>query len=47
VKVREEIIDRSYISGTMSFLERWSQKKALHHRQKKKINKLGEDNENY
>jgi hypothetical protein len=28
-KVREEIIDRAYISGHIRFLERWSRKKGL------------------
>jgi hypothetical protein len=37
VKVREEIVDRSYDSGMMSFLERWSKKKELKRKLKKKI----------
>ncbi len=36
LKVREEHIDRAYTSGTLSFLERWSQKKVLHRRLKEK-----------
>lgn len=36
LKVREEHIDRAYRSGTLSFLERWSQKKVLHHKLKQK-----------
>jgi hypothetical protein len=37
VKVREEIVDRAYDSGMMSFLERWSKKKDLKRRLNKKI----------
>ncbi len=36
VKVREEIVDRAYDSGMMSFLERWSKKKELKRRLQKK-----------
>ncbi len=28
--VREEILDRAYSSGAVSFFERWSKKKSLH-----------------
>jgi hypothetical protein len=34
--VRKEFVDRAYTSGAMSFLERWSQKKALHCKRKEK-----------
>lgn len=34
--VEEERLDRVYKSGRMSFLERWSKKKTLHHRRMKK-----------
>lgn len=37
MKVREEIVDRAYDSGMMSFLERWSKKKELKCKLKKKI----------
>jgi len=37
VKVREEIVDRAYDSGMMSFLERWSKKKDLKRKFKKRI----------
>jgi hypothetical protein len=37
VKVREEIVDRAYDSGMMSFLERWSKKKDLKRKLKKKF----------
>jgi len=37
VKVREEIVDRAYDSGMMSFLERWSKKKDLKCKLKKRI----------
>jgi len=37
VKVREEIVDRAYDSGMMSFFERWSKKKELKGKLKKKI----------
>jgi len=37
LKVREEFLDRAYASGKISFLERWSQKKGLKRRIKKKI----------
>jgi hypothetical protein len=37
VKVREEIVDRAYDSGMMSFVERWSKKKELKRKLKKKI----------
>jgi len=35
VKVREEMVDRAYGSGMMSFLERWSKKKDLKRKSKK------------
>jgi len=31
-KVKEEMIDRAYSSGVMSFFERWSQKKDIQRR---------------
>ena len=37
VKVREEIVDRAYDSGMMSFVERWSKKKVLKRKLKKRI----------
>ena len=37
VKVREEIVDRAYDSGMMSFVERWSKKKGLKRKLKKRI----------
>jgi hypothetical protein len=37
VKVREEIVDRAYDSGMMSFVERWSKKKDLKRKLKKKF----------
>ena len=37
VKVREEIVDRAYDSGMMSFAERWSKKKELKRKLKKRI----------
>jgi hypothetical protein len=36
VKVREEIVDRAYDSGMMSFVERWSKKKDLKRKLKKR-----------
>lgn len=36
VKVRDEIVDRAYDSGMMSFLERWSKKKELKRKLKKR-----------
>jgi hypothetical protein len=32
--VREEKLDRAYVSGAIGFWERWSRKKALHLRKK-------------
>ena len=34
LEVKRELVDKAYTSGTMSFLERWSQKKVLHRRLK-------------
>ena len=34
LEVKREMLDKAYTSGTMSFLERWSQKKMLHRRLK-------------
>jgi hypothetical protein len=39
VKVKEEVVDRAYASGTMGFLERWSRRKLLHQRKRKHGNK--------
>lgn len=36
LKVQEEIVDRAYDSGLMSFIDRWSRKKALHRRGEEK-----------
>jgi hypothetical protein len=36
LKVREEKVDRAYAGGMIGFLERWSQKKDLHQKMKKK-----------
>ena len=36
LKVREEKVDRAYDSGMMGFFERWSKKKELDTRRKKK-----------
>ncbi|QTA93525.1 hypothetical protein [Desulfonema magnum] len=36
LKVREEVIDRAYDSGMISFLERWSKKKVIHRKKKEK-----------
>lgn len=35
LKVKEEIVDRAYESGVMSFFERWSKKKELRRKSKK------------
>ena len=35
VAVREEMVDRAYESGALSFLERWSRKKILHTKKQK------------
>lgn len=37
LKVREESIDRAYTSGRITFWERWSRKKEIERRIKKKI----------
>ena len=36
VKVQEEQVERAYSSGTISFVERWSRKKALEKKKKKR-----------
>ena len=36
VQVREEKVDRAYEAGMMGFFERWSRKKALHHKRQAK-----------
>jgi hypothetical protein len=40
VKVREEIVDRAYDSGMMSFIERWSKKKELKRKLEKRIKRV-------
>lgn len=48
MKVREEIVDRAYHAGAMSFLERWSQKKGIRRRLREKKNRHQEEgHENY
>jgi hypothetical protein len=39
IEVREEKVDRAYESGMMGFFERWSKKKELDTRRKKKEKK--------
>jgi hypothetical protein len=34
LKVKEEMIDRAYVSGTIGFLQRWSKRKSLFHQKK-------------
>ncbi len=36
LQVKEEVTDRAYESGSIGFFERWSQKKKIHHRLRKK-----------
>jgi len=36
LQVREEKVDRAYRSGMIGFMERWSTRKDLHRRKKKK-----------
>lgn len=36
LKVKEEIVDRAYESGMITFLERWSKKKELQRKLKKR-----------
>lgn len=38
-KVREEVIDRAYHAGAISFLERWSKKKYFQRKQLKQVEK--------
>jgi hypothetical protein len=38
-KVKEEMIDRAYSSGIMSFFERWSQKKDIQRRRQNDLKK--------
>jgi hypothetical protein len=40
VKVRDEIVDRAYDSGMMSFFERWSKKKELKRKLEKRIKRV-------
>ncbi|MBW1650117.1 MAG: hypothetical protein JRJ44_05490 [Deltaproteobacteria bacterium] len=35
IKLKEEMVDRAYTSGKLSFFQRWSQKKALCKEEKK------------
>lgn len=42
-KVREEIVDRAYKAGAMSFFERWSMKKRLHRRLRENIKKTHQE----
>ena len=37
--VREEVVDRAYSSGLMSFWDRWSKKKEFHRRIREKVKK--------
>lgn len=37
VTVREEMVDRAYASGMVGFFERWSRKKALAGKKKRRI----------
>ena len=37
LKVRGEMVDRAYQSGGMNFFQRWSQKKSLQQKRKKKM----------
>ncbi len=34
LKVKEELVDRAYASGRISFIERWSKKKTLNRKRK-------------
>lgn len=36
LQMREEVVDRAYRSGMMSFFERWSKKKELHRKRTSK-----------
>ncbi|RLC31410.1 MAG: hypothetical protein DRH32_04275 [Deltaproteobacteria bacterium] len=36
LQVREEKVDRAYASGVIGFMERWSSRKELHRRKKRK-----------
>lgn len=37
LKVKEELVDRAYTSGRISFFERWSKKKRLNRKRKDKV----------
>lgn len=37
LKVREELVDRAYNTGHMTFLERWSRKKTIESRRKRQV----------
>jgi hypothetical protein len=32
IRVKEELVDRAYTSGRVSFLQRWAQRKAFHNK---------------
>jgi hypothetical protein len=34
LKIRDELVDRAYTTGHMSFFERWSRKKTIENRRK-------------
>jgi len=38
ITVKEEMVDRAYASGKVSFFERWSRRKALSKRKRKQEN---------
>lgn len=41
LKIQEELVDRAYGSGTMSFIKRWSKKKDIKRRLEKKAKGKG------
>jgi ribosomal protein S27E len=41
LKVREEMLDRAYSAGTISFFERWSKMKQIKQQRKKKSTATG------
>jgi hypothetical protein len=36
LSVHEEVVDRAYAAGMLNFMQRWTQKKNLHYRLKRK-----------
>ena len=40
LSVKEEKVDRDYEAGMIGFLDRWSRKKALHKKRKRKPKSL-------